>query len=81
MYKKSLRRRRLDCFVKCCLVLVKLVQFNFVDEWRVAGDAARTLWTEGQLIGEVEAVEASGVHQLEGFDESREHGIAHHVDY
>ena len=52
------------------------MQLYLVDEWGEAGDAAGALASEGELVGEVEAVDAAGIHDLECFDETGEHGIA-----
>ena len=56
------------------------MQLYLVDEGGVARDVAVLLFAEGELVGEVEAVDAAGVHELEGVDEAREHGLADDMD-
>ena len=56
-----------------------VVELYFVDHGGVAGYAAGALGSEGQLIGEVEAVDAAFVHELQGVDKAGEHGLADDV--
>ena len=67
---------------KCCcalLVVVQFVQLYLVDERSIAGDVTRSVFSKGKLIREVEAVNATGIHQLQAFDQAREHRVANHM--
>lgn len=59
------------------LVVVDFVEFDFVGDGGVGGDA---VGTGDEAVGEVEAVFAAGVHELDAGEEALEHGFAEHVD-
>ena len=52
------------------------MEFDFVDEGCVARNSGCASGAKGQLIGEIEAVYTTGIHELEGMDEAGEHGLA-----
>ena len=62
------------------LVVEGLEKFYLVDEGSEGRDGTGALCTIGELEGEVEAVGATGIHELEGFDKSGEHRVADHMD-
>ena len=59
------------------LVVIDFVEFDFVGDGGVGGDA---VGTGDEAVGEVEAVFAAGVHELDAGEEALEHGFAEHVD-
>ena len=58
-------------------VVEDLVEFDFVDDWGVGGNAAGAL---DELVREVEAVFAACVHLLHAEEDALEHGLADDVD-
>ena len=62
-------------------ILVEFVEFDFVNDWGVGGDkVVGAFGSEGELRGDIEAVDAAGIHELEGCNKAREPGCANDMN-
>ena len=61
----------------CCLVFENFVQFNLIYQGGIRGYSAGSLY---QFGGEVEAVFAASVHELQAVEDAFEHGFPKYVD-